>query len=252
MDYEQIKQAAAILDHSRNVVALTGAGIGRPSGIPDFRSDDGLWSKDNPMEVASITTLQNQPQRFFDWLRPLLDVMLAAQPNPAHTALVQLEQAGILQAIVTQNIDSLHQRAGSQTVYELHGHGRTATCMHCQRQLNTEPQVVEQVLQGKIPHCDCGQAGMLKPDIVLFGEMLPQDTFASAVSAIEMCDTLLVVGTSLEVHPAASLPLAALQHRASVIIINLDSTYIDGYADVVLHEDMAVVMPAIIAAMSRY
>lgn len=244
MDQAKIAHAAHVLSSARNAVALTGAGISRPSGIPDFRSAGGLWERDDPLEVASLRTFHTNPQRFYDWLRPLLQVSIAAQPNPAHQALAELEHLGILKAVATQNIDGLHQRAGSHEVYELHGHMRTATCFRCGRQLSAEP-LVEQILAGLPPTCECG--GTFKPDIVLFDEFLPVDQFQLAQRAIELCDVLLVVGTSLEVYPVADLPLIALKQGARLIIINMAETYVDGYADVVLHEDVAAALPAILA-----
>lgn len=238
-----ISQAATILRDARNVVALTGAGIGRPSGIPDFRSDSGLWSKDNPMEVASIATFRTNPQRFYDWLRPLLDLMLAAQPNPAHLALAHLEAVGKLQAVVTQNIDELHQRAGSRVVYELHGHSFSATCFRCGRTTPMEP-LIETIRAGQTPCCACG--GPFKPDIVLFGEALPERAFSLARDAMQSCDALIVAGTSLEVHPAASLPLIAVQNGTPLIIVNFTETYLDDYARVLVRDDVAVALPAMV------
>ncbi len=245
MNQEQIAQAARIISAARYAVALTGAGISRPSGIPDFRSAGGLWAQEDPLEVASFSTFRTNPERFFNWLRPLLQVSLAARPNPAHLALAELEQKGILHAVITQNIDGLHQRAGSRVVYELHGHMRSATCTRCERQIEAD-RLVEQVLMGIMPRCDCGQHGMLKPDIVLFDEILPIVPFQRAQQALATCDVLLIVGTSLEVYPVAHLPLTALQHGARLVIINLDATYVDGYADVSIHADVATVLPAIL------
>lgn len=244
MNQELIARAARLISAARNVVALTGAGISRPSGIPDFRSAGGLWEQDDPLEVASFSTFRTNPERFYNWLRPLLQVSLAAQPNPAHLALAELEQNGMLRAVITQNIDGLHQRAGSRTVYELHGHMRSATCTRCERQLDAD-RLVEQVLAGVLPHCDCGQYGMLKPDIVLFDEELPITPFQQAQHALATCDVLLIIGTSLEVYPVAHMPLLALQHGARLVVINFDATYVDSYADVLIRADVAAVLPAI-------
>lgn len=243
MDQTHISQAANLIKQARHIVAFTGAGIGRPSGIPDFRSESGLWSQDDPMEVASIMTFQTNPQRFYDWLRPLLDMMLLAQPNPAHLSLAQLEQAGKLRAVVTQNIDGLHQRAGSQVVHELHGNSFQATCFHCGHTTPTDP-LVETIRTGETPRCACG--GPYKPDITLFGEALPEAAFVAAQRAMQACDVLIVAGTSLEVHPAGSLPMVALQGGAQVIIVNLSETYLDPYAAAVVRADVAVALPAIV------
>ncbi len=244
MDEVKIAEAASMISASRNVVALTGAGISRPSGIPDFRSVGGMWEQENPMEVASRRTFDTNPQRFYNWLRPLLQVSLAAQPNPAHLALAELERLGILKAVVTQNIDGLHQRAGSRTVYELHGHMRSATCISCEKQVASDA-LIPQVLSGKIPLCDCGGGGTFKPDVVLFDEFLPMDQVELAQQALFLCDVLLVVGTSLEVSPVADMPLIAMQRGARVIIVNMMETYLDGHANIVLHEDVAAALPAI-------
>ncbi len=244
MQQERIERAAALLRNAHHVVALTGAGISKPSGIPDFRSPGGLWEEDDPMEVASIQTLRTNPQRFFNWLRGLMETMLPAQPNPAHLALAELEAAGILHGVVTQNIDSLHQKAGSQQVYELHGNVRTATCMQTGQCFPVDDQMIADIRQGRVPHSTHG--GMLKPDVVLFGEMLPEAVFAGAIRAIEVCDAMIIAGTSLEVQPAASLPLAAVQRGVPIIIITMTDTYLDGRADVLLREDVAVALPAIV------
>jgi NAD-dependent deacetylase len=243
MNLESIARAAAIVRGARSVVALTGAGISVPSGIPDFRSAGGLWDLDSPMEVASLRAFRANPQRFYNWFRPLLGRLLDAQPNPAHLALAALERAGMLKALVTQNIDGLHQRAGSREVYELHGHLRSAICLECDRQAPTGP-LLERVRHGEIPRCDCG--GLFKPDVVLFDELLPRGLFWLAQAAIETCDALIVAGTSLEVAPVGDLPLEALRRGARIVIVNQGETYLDERADVVLHEDVAEALPAIV------
>jgi NAD-dependent deacetylase len=243
MDLEGIAHAAEILCGARSVVALTGAGISVPSGIPDFRSDGGLWDHDDPLEVASLSAFRANPRRFYDWFRPLLGRLLAAQPNPAHLALAALERAGTLKALITQNIDGLHQRAGSREVYELHGHLRSATCLGCERQAPTAP-LLERVRRGEIPRCDCGD--LFKPDVVLFDELLPRGLFWLAQRAVETCDALIVAGTSLEVAPVGDIPLAALRRGARLLIVNQGATYLDERAEVVLREDVAEALPAIV------
>ena len=243
MDLEGIAHTAEIVRGARSVVALTGAGISVPSGIPDFRSDGGLWDRDDPMEVASLRAFRANPRRFYDWFRPLLGRLLEARPNPAHLALAALERAGAFTALITQNIDGLHQRAGSREVYELHGHLRSATCLGCERQAPTEP-LLEQVRRGEIPRCDCGD--VFKPDVVLFDELLPRGLFWLAQRAVETCDVLIIAGTSLEVAPVGDMPLAALQRGARIIIVNQSETYLDRRAEVVLHQDVADALPAIV------
>jgi NAD-dependent deacetylase len=242
MDRLAIARAAEIVYEARRIVALTGAGISRPSGIPDFRSQGGLWMHDDPQAVASLTGFRADPRRFYNWVRPLIDTIEAAAPNSAHLGLAQLESAGRLAAVITQNIDGLHQRAGSRAVYELHGHLRSATCLDCEHQAPARP-LIEQVRRGKIPRCSCG--GLFKPDVVLFDELLPRGLFWLAQQAIESSDLVIVAGTALEVAPVCEMPLAALRRGARLIIINQGETYLDDRADVVLHEDVAEALPAI-------
>jgi NAD-dependent deacetylase len=246
MDEEQIVRAASLLRQARHAVALTGAGFSRPSGIPDFRSDHGLWSACDPQEVASLSGFRRHPRRFYDWFAPLLDPVLQARPNAAHFALAELEQRGVLHAVITQNIDGLHQRAGSREVFELHGHMRTATCLECEHQMPTAG-LFKLVRRGNVPRCACG--GLLKPDVVLFEEDLPRGIFWLARRAVEQCDVMIVAGTSLEVYPVNDLPHEALRRGARLIVINLSPTHIDAEADVVIHDDVAQALPAIVARM---
>jgi NAD-dependent deacetylase len=243
MDRQGIARAAEILRPARRVVALSGAGISRPSGIPDFRSAGGLWTHHDPMAVASLSGFRANPRRFYDWVRPLIDTISEALPNAAHTALARLERDGRLKAVITQNIDGLHQRAGSRNVYELHGHIRSATCLDCDRQAPAAP-LIDQVRRGTIPRCGCG--GLIKLDVVLFDELLPRGLLWLAQRAIETSDAVLVAGTALEVAPVCDMPLHALRRGARLIIVNQGETYLDDHADVVLHEDVAEALPAIV------
>ncbi len=242
-----IERAADILAASRHAVVLTGAGHSTASGIPDFRSPGtGLWAQTDPMEVASIYGFQRNPKVFYDWIRPLAKQMFEAQPNPAHYALAELEEMGVLKAVITQNIDDLHHRAGSKRIFELHGTVRTATCTSCRERLETDEMWPAVVASAQMPHCPyCG--GLLKPDVVLFGEVLPSHILEEALRESERCDVMLVGGSSLEVYPAADLPLRAAQAGARVIIINYEPTYMDTRAAVVIHEDVAVILPQIAA-----
>lgn len=239
-----LKRATELVAGAKRIVALTGAGLSRPSGIPDFRSPDGLWARSDPSAVASLSAFRRDPDGFYGWLSDLLGPILAARPNPAHLALASLEQAGRLSALITQNIDGLHQRAGSRRVFELHGHLRAATCLECGRQVPAEP-LLPLMRRGRTPRCTCG--GLFKPDVVLFDELLPQGVMWLARKALDECDLLLVAGTSLEVAPVCDLPLVALGRGARVIVLNLEQTYLDERADVVIHEDVATALPAIVA-----
>lgn len=249
MDQEQeIERAAELVRQARYMVAFTGAGHSTPSGIPDFRSPkSGLWEKANPMVVASIWSFRLKPKSFFDWVRPLADLTLRATPNPAHFALATLEQMGILKAVVTQNIDNLHQKAGSERVLELHGHMREATCIRCYNVVPAEPMIEQYLDDGKVPRCECG--GVFKPNVILFGEQLPIQVLNAAMEEARRCDLMLVAGSSLEVTPAAEIPVIAVDSGAKAIIVNLQPTAFDGQADVVIHGDVAEVLPSIVARL---
>lgn len=240
-----IEFASDLFRQARRAVVLTGAGISTPSGIPDFRSTgSGLWSRDEPMEVASLSTFRTAPERFFQWFRPLAAQIFNAQPNPAHDALSRLEQAGRLNCIITQNIDTLHQKAGSRSVVEMHGTMRTMTCTECYQRVEAGPYLAPFVESGQMPRCPrCGK--ILKPDVILFGEQLPQEAWSQAQQAARQCDLMLVAGSSLEVLPVAGLPMQALDRGAHLIIINNSPTYLNVRADISIMEDVAVTIPAI-------
>ena len=244
---DEIQQAANILASSQHAVALTGAGHSTPSGIPDFRSPgSGLWTQVDPMEVASIYGFRRNPQAFYDWIRPLAKQMMEAQPNAAHIALAELERIGVIKAVLTQNIDELHRKAGSQRVLELHGSVRQATCTRCGRQVPSADLWPAFVASGELPYCPACH-GLLKPDVVLFGELLPMGVLLEAQDEAERCDVMMVAGSSLEVYPAAELPRRAIQHGAKLILVNYQPTDMDACATVVIHEDVAVILPQIAA-----
>jgi NAD-dependent deacetylase len=239
-----VRRAADMLRGANAAVALSGAGISTPSGIPDFRSPrSGLWEHVDPYAVASVFGFRQHPEAFYGWIRPLARTILEASPNPAHVALARLEADGTLRSVVTQNIDGLHQRAGSRRVHELHGHLRRATCVNCGRCVSADGLIAGLVECNEIPRCACG--GVLKPDVVLFGEMLPADVWAAAERDVDACDLLLVAGSSLEVVPASDLPLRAAGHGARIIIVNYEPTAMDDLADLVIHEDVADVLPRV-------
>jgi NAD-dependent deacetylase len=248
---KELERAAEMLAASQHAVVLTGAGHSTRSGIPDFRSPgSGLWERVDPMEVASMDGFRRNPKAFYDWIRPLVKQMMEAQPNPAHYALAELEDLGVLKAVITQNIDELHHRAGSKHVLELHGSVRTATCTRCGEQLPTAEMWPAFVASGQLPHCPhC--SGLLKPDVVLFGEVLPVHVMEEALQESERCDVMLVAGSSLEVYPAADLPLQAVQAGAQAIIVNYQPTYMDARAAVVIHEDVALILPQIAAQVKK-
>lgn len=242
---DALARASELLAGARRVVALTGAGYSRPSGIPDFRSPEGVWATQDPIEVASLRAFRRDPDGFYAWLNGLIGPILAARPNPAHLALAELEAAGRLGGVITQNIDGLHQAAGSRRVFELHGHLRSATCLDCGRQVPVAP-LLPAARRGRAPRCSCG--GPFKPDVVLFDEGLPQGIFWLAQRALEECDLLLVAGTSLEVAPVCDMPLVAARRGAKVLIVNLAPTYLDAKADAVVRADVATAVPALVRA----
>jgi NAD-dependent deacetylase len=240
-----IEDAAQLFRQAKHIVVLTGAGISSPSSIPDFRSEgSGLWSRDEPMEVASLTAFRTSPERFFNWFRPLAGQIYNAGPNAAHSALAELENTRHKMTVVTQNIDGLHQKAGSVRVVEIHGSLRTLSCTQCFKQVGSDPFLQSYIADGKIPQClSCN--GILKPDVILFGEQLPQSAWLDAQSATRQCDLMLVAGSSLEVLPVAGLPMQALDRGAHLIVINNTPTYVNVRADVVLMDDVASIIPEI-------
>jgi NAD-dependent deacetylase len=246
-----IEQFTNLIQQSQYMVALTGAGISTPSGIPDFRSHEGgLWEHDDPQQVASLRGFRYQPLAFYQWIRPLGEKVMSAKPNPAHYALSRLEELGILKALITQNIDLLHERAGSQKFYEVHGHLREMTCIECFREFDARPiwEAFMAASEVVVPRCPvCG--GVLKPNVVLFEEQLPMQIFLKAQQAVRQADLILVVGSSLEVYPVAEFPKLVKMRGGKLIIINRDTTYLDDAADLVIHDDVATVLPALVQAL---
>lgn len=245
---EKIELVAKLLRRANYQVALTGAGTSTPSGIPDFRSPgSGMWERYDPMEVASIQSFRRNPRIFYDWIRPLVHSLLTARPNAGHLALAELERQGLLKAIITQNIDNLHQQAGSQEVLELHGHMREATCINCYRVVPTRDMLDAFLSSDDVPRCTrCG--GVMKPNVILFGEQLPIQVVNAALSHTRRADLMLIIGSSLEVAPASHLPLMVLERNGRLVVINMTPTYIDEMADVVINADLAEVLPRIAQA----
>jgi NAD-dependent deacetylase len=240
---------ASLIREAGSVVALTGAGISVPSGIPDFRSPGtGLWENVNPMEVAHIDAWRADPERFWHFYGNRFQTLEGKEPNGAHAALVELERSGHLDAIVTQNIDRLHRRAGSQRLVEVHGSIETSSCLTCgarypiadvRRRLEDSPV--------SVPACDCGEP--LKPDVVLFGEWLSQDALNEAYALAAGADVLLCIGSSLEVHPIAQLPGVTRQNGGAVALITQGPTPWDGRAAVKLDGDVVAELQALVAAL---
>jgi NAD-dependent deacetylase len=241
-----IQIAANLIKSSHYTVALTGAGISTRSGIPDFRTPGkGLWTRADPMEVASLSAFRHNPEKFYEWFHPLAIQISAAQPNPAHFALAKLENNGYLQAIITQNIDGLHTRAGSRHVSQVHGSLETLTCTDCYQQVPASMVMEAYLDRCCLPHCPACN-GVLKPNVILFEEQLPVKVWHEVEQACEKCDLMVVAGTSLEVLPSAKLPVEVMDHGAKLLIVNNKATFMDQRADLVIHADVADILPLIV------
>lgn len=251
MESTNYYKAANLITGSKMTVALSGAGISTPSGIPDFRSpDSGLWTKVDPSEVASIDSFNKNPSSFFNFLKPLSEKMGNALPNDAHKVLSDWEKVGLLHSIITQNIDNLHQKAGSQNVLELHGNAQKSSCTKCGKYYSHE-DLIEKLEISNVPHCDCISGGVIKPDVILFGEQLPLNVLQQSEKDCKDCQLIIVAGSSLTVTPASILPRIALQSGSKLIIINKQKTYIDIRADVVIRESIEIAFAKIDSAVKQ-
>lgn len=245
MNYQRkINLLAQRIKDGKRVFALTGAGISTASGIPDYRSPGtGLWEKINPEKSASVTALRQNPEYFYRQNLLRWAQLESANPNEGHIALAKLEEKGYLMGVITQNIDGLHQKAGSKKVWELHGEVRTCRCSQCQEQYQFG-MLVDQFQRGVIPPVCPSCQGMLRPNVVLFEDPMPE-AFYQASQVLTGCDFLLVVGTSLQVYPAASLP----QKARRIGIVNLMETPYDSMADVVIRENAGQVLSDLVTAL---
>ena len=233
----------AALRAARSVAALTGAGISAESGLATFRdAQTGLWARFDPRELATPAAFARNPKLVWDWYASRRERVAAAQPNAGHLALAALEQRVPEFVLVTQNVDGLHRRAGSRNVVELHGNIGRVKC-------SREDVVVENwdAMEGEVPRC-AGCGALLRPDVVWFDEMLPAGALAAAEAAARRCGLLLVIGTSAEVYPAASLPALAREHGAIIVEINPNATPLSADADFVLRGPAGTVLPALVAA----
>jgi NAD-dependent deacetylase len=243
-----VERLAELIRDSQCTVALTGAGISVPSGIPDFRSPGtGLWENVNPMEVAHIDVFRRDPKRFWNYYRPRFGMLSDKQPNGAHAALAELESRGLLDAVVTQNFDRLHHKAGSRRVIEVHGTFETCTCMDCGASYTLE--LVAGLFDGEgVARCH-GCNGPVKPDVVLFGELLPERAMDEAAALAAGAELLLCVGSSLEVYPVAGLPSLTRSSGGRVAIVTKGPTPYDGEADVRLEGDVVDELRSLLAAL---
>jgi len=246
----QVERLAALVRDARSAVALTGAGISVPSGIPDFRSPDtGLWRHVDPMEVAHIDAFQRDPARFWRFYGERFATLGDKQPNAAHRALVALERAGMLDAVITQNIDMLHRKAGTARLVEVHGSIASCSCQRCAERVTAE-QARERLARDPdgVPRCGSCRSP-LKPDVVLFGELLPADALERAQELCAGADLLLCVGSSLEVYPVAGLPELTHAAGGAVAIITQGPTPLEHLASVRLSGDVVQELASVLAAL---
>jgi NAD-dependent deacetylase len=241
-----VERLADLMDARRPCVVLTGAGISTESGIPDFRSPSGVWAQYDPMEYATIDAFLEDPAKVWDFYGKRLAMLDEAQPNDGHRALAELEDRGWVSAIVTQNIDRLHERAGSRVLVEVHGSIRTSSCLACGAVVPFA-EVVELL---PVPGCPrCGR--ILKPDVVMFGELLPEAAIGRALHLAATAGLLLVVGSSLEVYPVAGLPLETLAAGGSLAIVNRGSTPFDSRASVTIDGGAGETLRALAGALAE-
>lgn len=245
-----IARLAEMMRSARSTVALTGAGISVPSGIPDFRSPgSGLWERVDPLEVAHIDAFHAHPGRFWRFYGERFATLGDKQPNAAHDALVALERAGVLDAVITQNVDLLHRKAGTGELVEVHGSIATCSCLRCGERVSSQEARARLAADPDgVPRCEsCGLP--LKPDVVLFGELLPVAALARARELCEGADVLLCIGSSLEVHPVAALPVATLDAGGEVVILTRGPTPLDEVASVRLQGDVVEEMASLLGAL---
>ena len=237
-----IAKGAQIIKEARKILIFSGAGMSTESGIPDFRSPGGVWSKYDPSDFYfdKIISSEKAREKYWEMSTEFYDTMKDAVPNRAHLAIRAIEESGKLLAIVTQNIDNLHHKAGNspERIIEIHGTAFSVSCLSCGKKYDRD-DIQERLNSGvKVPYCDdC--AGILKPDTISFGQAMPEDKMADALMYARECDLCIVLGSSLVVYPAASVPVHAVQNGARLIIINRDETPLDAEADLVCHESLS-------------
>ncbi|MGD9161640.1 MAG: NAD-dependent deacylase [Desulfobacteraceae bacterium] len=238
----QYKEAAKEIAASKKCITLTGAGISAESGIPTFRSKGGMWNDYDPTVYASLETFIKDPSKYWSIRGEFIRNYNNYIPNEGHSALSRLEKSGLLKCIITQNIDGLHKKAGSEYILEIHGSLRESYCMSCSREY-----IAPDIPAGEVPLCACG--GVLKPNTVLFGEQLPAGVLEEAQLQAESCDVMLLIGTSAVVYPAAALPVISKRNGAKIIEINIESSFND--SDIVIEEKAGTALPEIEEAVNK-
>jgi len=245
-----VARLATLLLEAQPCVVLTGAGISTESGIPDFRSPTGLWARIDPLEYGSIQAFRADPDKVWQFYAPRFSMLTSAEPNAAHLALAELERLGLVQAVVTQNIDLLHERAGSRDVVEVHGSIRTSSCRGCDVSYPLAA-VLPLVEETGVPRCErCG--AVLKPDVVFFGELMPVEAMNRASQLAREAALLLVVGSSLEVYPVAGLPQETLERGGAVAIVNRGTTPYDSRAEVRIDGSAGEVLTGVVSRVRAY
>ncbi len=240
-----IEEAAELIAGARYLTALTGAGVSAESGIPTFRGKDGLWNKYRPEELATPEAFARDPELVWKWYAWRMDLVFKAKPNAAHKAFAELERMGVLKVLITQNVDDLHERGGSKNVLHLHGELRVVRCTGCGKEF----RVSEAPKVPPLPRCKCGS--LLRPGVVWFGELLPQDVLQRAFEEVSRSDVIIVAGTSAVVQPAASLPLIVKRRGGAIIEINPDETPLSNIADVVLKMKAGEAMSRLLEEVRR-
>jgi NAD-dependent deacetylase len=239
---------AALLRGAEHAVVLTGAGISTESGIPDFRSAGGLWETYDPMKVASMNTFMDDPALFWRFHRPRIDMLGAVDPNPAHDAVADLQRRGIVKAVITQNIDRLHSKAGAVDVIEVHGSLDSGRCLRCSHVVSIDELCARaDAADDGVPRCDCGF--QMKSGVVLFGEQMPMEAIGAAFDAAESADVMLVIGSSLQVTPVSQLPGVVLARGGRLAILTESETDYDHRCSVRIHEKAGPTMQAVLTAL---
>lgn len=241
-----IEKAIEILNSSRSLFILTGAGISAESGIPTFRGTDGLWKNYSATDLATPEAFEKNPELVWEWYHWRQGIILKAEPNPAHFAVAELEKKFNNFLLLTQNVDNLHRRAGSKKVLELHGNIFRARCLSCGRIVHHQIEPGKEIIN--LPKCDC--EGLLRPDIVWFGEQIPQDIWQASLEFLSAADTSIICGTSGIVWPAAAIPEMAKKNRAKIIEINLEPTPISSIVDVSILGKAGEILPLIIQTLN--
>ena len=247
-----INKGTALIREAEKILVFSGAGLSTESGIPDFRSPGGLWDRYDPSEFdfQRFTSSETSREKYWEMSVDAYGLMKDAQPNRAHLAIAALEGTGKLLAIVTQNIDHLHHKAGNspEKIIEIHGTAFSVSCLSCGKKYERD-LIEERIRSGlKVPYCDdC--SGILKPETISFGQAMPQDKMVTAIGHANACDLCIVLGSSLVVYPAASIPIRAVESGAKLMIINRDETPLDHQADLVIHDSVGKVLGDMVGAV---